>query len=91
MNCAIIFLVTIIYTLCKPECRKVLQPYSMEVFHGWGDYLKVSCPATIMICAEWWACELLIVMAGFLGTLDTAALTVVVSMQFFCFTIAKGF
>ena len=66
-------LVVIVYTFCKPETRQVLQPYDCEVFRGWGEYLKVSIPAAVMICAEWWAFEALTVMAGFLGVLELAA------------------
>ena len=57
-------LVVIIYSFIKPETRKVLQPYDCEVFRGWGEYLKVSIPAAVMICAEWWAFEALTIMAG---------------------------
>ena len=64
---------SIIYTLCKPETRRVLQPYTCEVFRGWSEYIKVSAPATLMICAEWWAFELLTVIAGRLGTHELAA------------------
>lgn len=64
---------TVIYTFCKPEARRVLQPYDFEVFRGWGEYLSVSAPATLMICAEWWAFEVLIILAGRLGLLELAA------------------
>ena len=73
ISTGILLLVTIIYTFCKPETRKVLQPYDWEVFRGWGEYLNVSIPAAVMICAEWWAFEALMVMAGILGVLELAA------------------
>lgn len=34
------------------------------VFKNWGEYLKISLPSTVMLCAEWWAYELLMVFAG---------------------------
>ena len=58
---------TVAYCHCKPEIRKVLQPYGKEALSGWGPYLAVSLPCTVMLCAEWWAFEGLTIMAGNLG------------------------
>ena len=73
LNSLVIFGTTIVYTLCKPETREVLQPYDSEVFRGWGEYLSVSGPATLMICAEWWVKRFLTVLAGILGLQQLAA------------------
>ena len=69
----LVFAIMVIYTCCNPETRKVWQPYSCEVFRGWGEYLKISAPATLMLCAEFWAFELLTVFAGILGVMELAA------------------
>ena len=66
-------IITVIYCHRKPEIRKVMQPYDCETFRGWGEYLKISLPATVMICAEWWAFEILTVMAGMLGVLELSS------------------
>ena len=66
-------IITVIYCHCKPEIRKVMQPHDCETFRGWGEYLKISLPATVMICAEWWAFEILTVMAGMLGVLELSS------------------
>ena len=69
----LLFAFMAIYTCYNPETRKVWQPYSCEVFRGWGEYLKISAPATLMMCAEFWAFELLTVFAGILGVMELAA------------------
>ena len=51
----ILLVALMIYGNCKTEIRDTLQPFwSRETFRGWGEYLKVSLPSTVMICAEWW-------------------------------------
>jgi multidrug resistance protein, MATE family len=42
----------------------------MDSFNDWKKYLKLSIPSTLMICPEWWAFELLTVMAGWLGVYE---------------------
>jgi Na+-driven multidrug efflux pump len=37
---------------------------SMQACCGWGTYLTYALPSMAMICVEWWACEVEIVMAG---------------------------
>ena len=86
----IVLATTVIYTFCNPEAQKVWQPYDIEVFRGWGEYLSVSAPATLMICAEWWAFEALTVLAGMLSVLELAAQTMCLSMIGVLFMVSVG-
>ena len=45
----------------------------MESFTGWASYLKLSLGATVMICAEWWSFELMVILSGILGVVEQAA------------------
>ena len=71
----VLLLTVKIYSMCSTEIRKVLAPIKAESFRGWCQYLKVSLPSTAMICAEWWAYEILIVLAGTIGVAELAAQT----------------
>ena len=62
----------------------------METFRGWGDYLKISLPATLMICSEWWAYEILTLMSGILGVLPLASQTIFVQVCSTLFQIPVG-
>ena len=62
----------------------------MDALSGWGQYLKVSLPATAMICAELWAIHTLTFMAGALGVLEVASLTICISMLAILFSVAMG-
>jgi multidrug resistance protein, MATE family len=37
---------------------------SMQAFRGWGKFLRYALPSTALLCAEWWAYEVVIFMAG---------------------------
>lgn len=64
----IILLATVmIYGNCSKEISPMLHYPDSESLRGWGEYLKISLPSTAMICAEWWACETLTVIAGTIG------------------------
>ena len=34
---------------------------------GWPEYLRLAIPATILLCSEWWAFEILTLIAGLIG------------------------
>ena len=63
----LIYVTIIIHSTFVPRIKKALFWPTAEAFKDWGEYLGISIPATVMICAEWWAFELLILLAGYLG------------------------
>ena len=66
---AVLCFITAIYGYCSERVRKVLVPYDMEALRGWKEYLSISIPATVMIISEWWAFELITLLAGMLGVI----------------------
>ena len=85
-----VLFITVIYCYCKPEIRAVIQPHSCETLRGWSQYLMVSLPATVMVCAEWWAFEFLTVMAGILGVMELSSQTIAFMVIIFLFMIPLG-
>ena len=67
-----------------------MSPIDGSAFRNWGAYLKISIPATVMLCAEWWAFEVLMVLAGTLGVASLAAQTIIVSVTATMFMIPLG-
>lgn len=41
-----------------------------EMFSGWYAYLTIALPATVMLCCEWWAFEVVAIFAGMLPDPD---------------------
>jgi multidrug resistance protein, MATE family len=64
------YLVIIIYAYCLPQISQALSCPGKQSFVGWGEYLAISLPATLMICAEWWCFEILALLAGYIGVVD---------------------
>lgn len=52
--------------------RQTWDGLSMEAFSKWGEYLVYGGPAALMICLEWWAYEVIIIMAGWLPNAEVA-------------------
>jgi MATE family multidrug resistance protein len=63
----VLLLSVMIYANCNEQVRPALSLPDSSSFSGWGEYLKISLPGTVMMCAEWWAFELLVLLSGILG------------------------
>ena len=64
---AVLLCTVMIYGCYSSKINIVLVPINMDALRGWREYLKVSLPSTIMMCSEWWAFEILVILAGTLG------------------------
>lgn len=92
MATTFIFIYTFLtlHSHCIPEIRKALFWPTADSFTGWGEYLSISTPATIMMCAEWWAFEVLIIFAGYISVEAQASQVLVLLISNFVFNFAKG-
>jgi len=70
-----------IYGNCSDKIKPALSLPDRETFHGWGEYLSIALPAAGMICAEWWAFEVLTVIAGLLGVAEQASQVILFSVS----------
>ena len=52
--------------------------------------MKLSIPSTVMMCAEWWAFEILSILAGILGVVELASQTINFNMIALLFMIPLG-
>jgi multidrug resistance protein, MATE family len=57
---------------------------------GWGRYFKVSGPATLMVCSEVYAYEILMIEAGIIGVTQLASYTVLANIGLTCVMIVLG-
>ena len=81
---------TMMYGSCSSQVRHILAPFDSEALRGWGQYLSISLPATAMICAEWWALEVLAILAGILGVVELASQTINFNVISLLFTTSLG-
>ena len=69
-----------IYGRCSSQINIALAPINKDAFKGWCEYLKISLPTTVMICAEYWAFEILTIFAGIIGVTELASMTLCISV-----------
>ncbi|KAI0226915.1 Multidrug and toxin extrusion protein 1 [Lamellibrachia satsuma] len=62
----------------------------MQCFAGWGYFAKLAFLGLLMVCFEWWAFEVTVVMAGILGNTDLGAQTIMLNLNTFPLAIAIG-
>ena len=56
-----------VYSLCIPRIRESIFWPDRHTLSNWEEYLKLGIPATVMLCAEFWAFEILILLSGLVG------------------------
>ena len=77
----VLLLSVMIYAACNQQVRPYLFMPDSSSFCGWGEYLKISIPGTVMMCAEWWAVEILVVLSGTLGVTEQASQVLVATLN----------
>jgi multidrug resistance protein, MATE family len=81
----------IVYSNCSKQVSGRLQTFwQKDTFNGLKEYLDISLPATVMICAEWWGFEILALIAGTIGVASQASWAIVVTTCAIALMIAKG-
>jgi MATE family multidrug resistance protein len=70
--------------------QRSFQPPSVDAFKKWGEFLMLGLPGCAMVCAEWWAFELLTIMASGRGTEAIAAQTIVAQTSGVSFMVPLG-
>ncbi|KAI9596991.1 mate-domain-containing protein [Syncephalis fuscata] len=64
--------------------------FSREAFRGWGQFIKLGLSGMAFICSEWWAFEVVALIAGYLGTIPLAAQSVVLTTATIMYMIPAG-
>ncbi|CAG8728430.1 10805_t:CDS:2, partial [Dentiscutata heterogama] len=64
--------------------------WSRAAFHGWKPILELMIPGIFMVCAEWWALELISFLAGYLGELSLASQGIITSILSIIYPIPYG-
>ncbi|KAK4710261.1 hypothetical protein R3W88_004774 [Solanum pinnatisectum] len=72
----------ILYVKYSSVCEKTRASFSRDVFLTTGDFFRFAIPSAVMVCLEWWAFELIILLSGLFPNpmLETSVLSI-------CFTI----
>ena len=62
-----VYVSVVIYTSFVPEIQDAVFMPDKRTFRGIDQYLSLGVPSALMIMLEWWAYEVMTLMAGYLG------------------------
>ena len=54
---------------CSHQFKDALFWPRRDSLEGWSEYLAISLPTCLMLCAEWWFFEIMIILAGTMGVI----------------------
>ncbi|KAI8388515.1 mate-domain-containing protein [Radiomyces spectabilis] len=70
--------------------RQAWGGWTREALTGWWPFLRLAIPGILMVCTEWWAFELAALAASYLGTIDLAAQSILLTSNSATYTIPYG-
>jgi MATE family multidrug resistance protein len=73
-----------------PAVQRTMRPFTWKALSGWGEFISLGLPGTIMLCSEWWAYEVLVLFASILGTEEVAAQSIILQAASLAFMIPCG-
>lgn len=75
----ILICTTMVYAHCLDRIKDALFWPDSTVWSDWKEYFALGVPTTAILCAEYWAWQLLAVLSGNLGV--TAQANMMIAMQ----------
>lgn len=79
-----------IHMHCIPAIQEALFWPDKSSFQHWSTYIAISLPATVMLCAEVWAVELMSVLAGWMSVNDQAVNAILLCLFASMYMFAVG-
>lgn len=65
--------------------------WTIACFEDWGSFIRLAIPSMLMVCIEWWAFEIGIILSGILSVEDLGAQTIIYQMATIVFMVPLGF
>nr|CAB3473053.1 unnamed protein product [Digitaria exilis] len=80
------------YVRLSRACRETWSGFSMEAFRELRRFADLAAPSALMICLEWWAFEILVLLSGLLPNpqLETSVLSICLNTGILLFMIPLG-
>ena len=67
VNKFILVVFLMVYGSCSKNIRPAITFPDGDTFRGWFEYIQVALPVIVMYCSEFWAFEILVIIAGTLS------------------------
>ncbi|KAG9304309.1 hypothetical protein G9A89_019871 [Geosiphon pyriformis] len=85
----LMFLLLFLYTVYL-DGYQAWGGWTRTCLQDWNSFLRLAFPSVLMVCAEWWAFELVTFAAGYLGPLALATQSVVLTTASLVYQIPFG-
>ncbi|KAI5677277.1 hypothetical protein M9H77_08227 [Catharanthus roseus] len=81
-----------IYIKFSSDCKKTWTGFSKEAFYDTLNFLKLAIPSAVMICFEYWAFEMVVLLSGLLlnPKLETSVLSISLNTCWMVYMISVG-
>ncbi|XP_022879786.1 protein DETOXIFICATION 3-like [Olea europaea var. sylvestris] len=78
----------VIYVKYSSKCKKTRFSFSNIVLPSMKEFFSFAVPSAVMVCLEWWSCEIIVLLSGLLPNpqLETSVLStclLVASLHYF--------
>ena len=81
----------IIYIRISGCCSKTLCPINIsEIIKDWKPFIYIAIPSALMIVLDWWAYEIMNIMAGIIGSNELSANVALVQLNLLFFMVPVG-
>jgi MATE family multidrug resistance protein len=87
------FIMQEIYVRCiaYQSFKYMMVPFFVKgTFQHWCAFLKYGAPSSALQCFEWWAYELLVIFAGYLGNASISGMVAVINIISLIYMIPMG-
>ncbi|KAI7734695.1 hypothetical protein M8C21_032114 [Ambrosia artemisiifolia] len=81
-----------IYVKLSPACKHTWTGFSKEAMHDLFSFLKLAVPSAVMICFEYWAFDMVVLLSGLLPNpkLETSVLSISLNTCWMVYMISVG-
>ncbi|XP_027150838.1 protein DETOXIFICATION 14-like isoform X2 [Coffea eugenioides] len=83
----------VLYVKYSSSCKKTRVPFSMDAFQTMGGFFRFAIPSAVMICLEWWAFEIVVLLSGLSPNpkLETSVLSICLTITSLHYLIPYSF
>ncbi|KAI9261479.1 mate-domain-containing protein [Phascolomyces articulosus] len=74
----IMLILLVLYTW-KVKGSEAWGGWTMEAFKNWWPFLRLAIPGALMICSEWWAYQLTALATSYLGRINLASQSILLT------------
>ncbi|XP_075041570.1 multidrug and toxin extrusion protein 1-like [Mixophyes fleayi] len=78
-------------TECYLQKDGDMTRWTTACFEDWGSFIRLAIPSMLMLCIEWWAFEIGIILSGILGVEDLGAQSVIYQLATIFFMVPLGY